>query len=308
MKIAVMGAGGIGGYYGGLLARAGHDVTLIARGAHLQALRDRGLAIHSVHGDFTVPVAATHDPGEVGPNELVLFCVKAYDVEAAADSVRPLVGPTTTLLTLQNGIDTPEKLAARFGWEHVLAGLTHIESSIEAPGVIRQTTPLRRIVFGEWNGTTTPRGAWLAGVLQEAGITAVFTAQIQVALWEKFVFICALAGLTTLLRASIGQILDTAEGRALYRLALEECAGVGRARGIPLDADVVDRTYAFTRGVPPTMKSSMLRDLEAGKPLELETLSGVVVQLGAEAGVPTPVHLCIYTALRPRARGGTRQG
>lgn len=299
MKIAVMGSGGIGGYFGGLLARAGEDVTFIARGAHLEAIRKNGLQVNSVAGDFHVRAPATHDPAAVGPADLVLFCVKAYDAESAGRHIRPMVGPRTVVLSLLNGVDSQEKLAAILGEEAVMAGVVHILSTISAPGIISQTAGPRSIKFGEKDGRTTARAEKILGVLKGAGVNAALSARIQVDLWEKFLFICAQGGVTALGRLSIGEILACAETAAFYRGVMDEVAAVGRAKGVPLPGDAADRAMAFARGLQPGMRSSLAHDLGQGNRLELETLAGCVVRYGREAGVPTPFNFAIYACLKP---------
>lgn len=299
MRIAVMGSGGVGGYFGGLLARAKEDVTFIARGAHLEAIKKIGLQVKSVVGDFHVHPKATHDPADVGPVDLILFCVKAYDTEAAGAQIRPMVGPRTTVLCLLNGVDNEEKLEAILGGEHVLAGVVRILSTISAPGVISQTAGPRTIKHGEKDGRITPRAERILGVLKGAGIQTDISTQIQVDLWEKFLLICAQGGVTALAGLSIGEILACPETAAFYRGVMEEVATVGRAKGVPLSADVVDRAQAFARGLEPHMRSSLAHDLSQGNRLEVETLAGSVVRYGREVGVPTPCNFAIYACLKP---------
>lgn len=302
MRIAILGAGGVGGYYGGLLACSGHDVSLVARGAHLAAIRDHGLRVESVHGDFRVrPAQATDDPTQIGPVDLVLVTVKSYDLEAAAEAAQPLIGPEAAVLPLLNGLDAPERLAAILGAEHVLSGLTHISSSIIAPGVVRHVSPVRRITFGERDGTITARAERIRDALAASGAEVVLTSSVEVALWEKFVFIASISGVCCLARQPIGPVLTTPESRQLYVDALQEVEAVGRARAVSLPADVVERTLQLTEGFAPGTKPSMLLDLEAGRRLELETMSGTVVSYGQQAGVATPVHRVIYAALKSRA-------
>jgi 2-dehydropantoate 2-reductase len=299
MKIAIMGSGGIGGYFGGLLARAGEDVTFIARGAHLDAIRKNGLQVKSVAGDFHVRAKATHDPRTVGGVDLVLFCVKGYDTEVAGSQIRPMVGPQTVVLCLLNGVDNEERLAAILGKEHVMAGVVHILSTISAPGVISQTAGPRSLKLGESDGRVTSRAERILAVLKGAGINAELSTQIQVDLWEKFLLICAQGGVTALAGLSIGEILACPETAALYRGVMEEVAAAGRAKGVPLSADAVDRAVAFARGLQPGMRSSLAHDMSQGNRLEVETLAGTVVRYGREAGVPTPLNFAIYACLKP---------
>ena len=299
MRIAIMGSGGVGGYFGGRLAYAGEDVTFIARGAHLEAIRKNGLQVNSVAGDFHIRPKATHDPAAVGQVDLILFCVKAYDTEAAASQIRPMVGPQTTVLCLLNGVDNEETLGAILGEDHVLAGVVHILSTISAPGVISQTAGPRTLKLGERDGRISARAERIFNVLKGAGIQAELSAQILVDLWEKFVFICAQGGVTALGRLSVGEILGCPETAAFYRGVMEEVAAIGRTRGVPLPADTVDRALAFARALQPGMRSSLAYDLSQGNRLEVESLSGSVVRSGRELGVPTPCNYAIYACLKP---------
>jgi 2-dehydropantoate 2-reductase len=299
MRIAVMGSGGIGGYFGGKLAQAGQDVTFIARGAHLAAIRERGLEVRSVAGAFHVRPAATDDPASLGPVELVLFAVKSYDTDAAAHACRPLVASGGTVLCLQNGVDNEDRLAAVLGRDRVLAGVVHVLSTISAPGVISQTAGPRTITFGEMDGSSTPRVAAILDVLKHAGIDARVSTHIQVDLWEKFLFIAAHGGVTALTRLGVGPILGCAETAELYRGAMEEVSAVGRARGVPIPPDAVDKALAFARSLQPAMQSSLAHDLAHGRRLEIEALVGTVVRYGRECGVPTPFSFTIYAALKP---------
>jgi 2-dehydropantoate 2-reductase len=302
VSIAVFGAGGIGGYYGALLARSGHHVTLIARGAHLVALQKRGLSVRSVHGDFVVrSVLATDDPAQVGTVDLVLVAVKSYDLEAASRAARPLVGPDTVVLPLLNGLDAADRLASVLGAEHVLAGLTHVSSRVAAPGVIEQVSTQQRITLGERDGAATPRAQRIRSILCAAGIDAVLSPAIDVALWEKFIFIASISGVCCIARQPMGPVLQTPETRQLYVAAMQEVASVGRARGVALPASIIASTLNMSEGFPPATRPSLLVDLEAGHRLELEALSGTVVRYGRQAGIPTPVHEVIYAALKPSA-------
>jgi 2-dehydropantoate 2-reductase len=304
VKIAILGAGAVGGYYGALLARSGQEVTFIARGAHLAAIRDRGLRVESVHGDFEVyPVQASDDPAQVGPADLVLVTVKSYNLEDAAEAGRSLVGPETAALPLLNGLDAADRLAAAWGGEHVLAGLTHISASVPAPGVIRQVSAARRITFGERDGAITPRAERIRSVLAASGAEAVLTPAIDVALWEKFLFIASISGVCCLARQPMGVVLGMPETRQLYIEALGEVEAVARARGVALPPDAVERTLGITEGFAPQTRPSLLAALEAGQRLELEAMSGTVVRYGREAGVPMPVHTVIYAALKPSLGG-----
>jgi 2-dehydropantoate 2-reductase len=304
MRIAVIGAGGTGGYFGGLLARAGQDVTFIARGTQLEALRARGLTVEStLTGTFTVPVQATDDPSEVGPADLILFCVKTYDTDAAAESIRPLIRPDTMILSLQNGIDNEERIARATGHTSGIGAVAYVVSAIKAPGVVAQTAGPGKIVFGELGGGTSQRTERLHGVLQRAGITVEVHPDIRVALWQKFLFICAFSGVTAVTRLPIGTILADPVTHALFRGTSEEVEAVARAGGIDLPADCVEQAMATAAAVEPWGRGSLYHDLAGGWRLELESLNGEVVRRGREHGVSTPLNFAVYAALRPYVDG-----
>lgn len=311
MKIAVMGSGGVGGYYGGLLAQAGYDVTFIARGAHLVALRENGLQVKSVHGDFTVaPVQATDTPVEVGPVALVMVCVKTPDTDRAAQGIKPMMGPDTTVMSLQNGIDAPERLGAVVGIERTIGGTTWISSAIEAPGVIRQFSQIRRIVLGELDGRITARVQALAEVLSSTGATVEVTDNILKVLWTKFVFIASISGIGSLTRLEIGDYRAVSETRTLLVGLMREVEAVARAGGVVLDGDVIEQALALVDGVAANIKPSMQRDVEAGRRSELESMIGVIGHRGRELGIATPIADMVYAALLPvelRARNGLVQ-
>ena len=299
MRIAVMGGGGVGGYFGGLLAAAGEDVSFIARVAHLAAIRQDGLLVKSVAGDFHVRPRAMDDPAAIGPVELVLFCVKSYDTEAAAEKIRPLVGPETSILCLQNGVDNEDRLERIFGKERVLYGVVHILSTISSPGVISQTAGPRTIKFGERDNRPSARVERILAVLRDAKINAEASPNILVDLWEKYVFICAQGGVTALTRLGIGEILACPETARFYRGVMNEIVAVGRAKGVALPADAAERAVAFARTLQPGMRSSLAHDLQQGNRLEVEALMGTVVRYGAEVGVPTPLNFAIHACLLP---------
>lgn len=307
MKIAVMGSGGVGSYYGGLLARVGHDVTFIARGAHLAALRTNGLQVKSVHGDFDIaPVQATDRPAEVGPVDLVMICVKTPDTEQAAQAIQPMVGPGTTVMSLQNGVDGAERIGAIVGVEHVVGGVTWISSAIERPGQIRQFSRFRRIVLGELDGRVTPRVQAIVKALRDVGVTVGLSENILKTLWTKFVFIASISGVGSLTRLEVGDYRSVPETRALLAGLMREVEAVALADGVALDADVVEQALAFVDGAAPTIKPSMQRDVESGRRSELESMIGVVGRKGRELGVPTPAADMVYAALLPadlKARG-----
>lgn len=304
MKIAVMGAGGTGGYFGGLLARAGEDVTFIARGPHLDALRARGLRVKSrLAGDFTVKAQATDDPRGLGPADLILFCVKSYGTDGAVETIRPLVGPQTMILSVQNGVDNEERIARVVGRKPVLGAVAHVSSIIESPGVIAQTAGPGRIIFGELNGGVSERAERLLETLRRAGIAVDVHPNIRVALWEKFIFICGVSGMTALTRLPIGPILATPETCDMLLRTMVEVEAVARAEGVGVGPGSAGQALAFARGFEPTARGSMYYDLGAGRRLELETLNGTVVRLGHGHEIPTPLNFAIYAALKPYAAG-----
>jgi 2-dehydropantoate 2-reductase len=303
MKIAIMGTGGVGGYYGGLLAHSGQDVTFIARGAHLAAIREKGLQVKSVLGDFLVsPAHATDNPAEVGPVDLILFATKTYHTDEAAQAIRLMVGPDTVVLPLQNGVDAAERIGAVVGTEHLLGGATWLSAAIEAPGVIGQYSQFRRIVLGELDGRKTPRAQQVFDALNATGATVELSDNIAKVLWTKFVFIASVSALGSLTRVTFGEYRNVPEARAALTEAIAEVAEVARAKGVLLDADVVDKTLAFIDGSVPGIKPSMQRDVEAGRVSELESMLGIVVRQGAELDVPTPVMRFAYAMLKPGER------
>ena len=300
MKVAIMATGGVGGYYGGLLAQTGQDVTFIARGAHLQAIREKGLHIKSVHGDFQiVPAKATDNPSEVGPVDVILFATKTHQTDEAAKLIKPMVGRDTVILSLQNGIDAADRIGAVAGREHMLGGVTWLSAAIEAPGVIGQYSQFRRIVLGEFNGRTTPRLNMVYSTLQSTGATVEVSDNILKVLWTKFVFIAPVMAMGSLTRVTFGEYRSVPEARAVLTEAISEVAAVAQARGVTLDADVVEKTLAFIDSSAPGIKPSMQRDVESGKPSELESMIGVVVRMGAQHNVSTPVMQFAYAMLKP---------
>ena len=304
MRIAVIGAGGTGGYFGGLLARAGEDVTFIARGAQLEALRTRGLTLESsLAGTFTVAVQATDDPREVGPVDLVLFCVKTYDTDAAAGSIRPLFRPDTILISLQNGIDNDERIARVAGHTSGVGAVAYVVSAIKAPGVVVQTAGPGKIILGELSGGTSQRTEQLHDVLQRAGITTEVHPDIRVILWQKFLFICAFSGVTAVSRLPIGTILADSVTHELFRGTSKEVDAVARAGGIDLPKDCVEQALATAAAVEPWGRGSLYHDLAGGRRLELESLNGEVVRRGREHGIETPLNFAIYATLRPYVNG-----
>lgn len=298
MKIAVMGTGGVGGYFGALLHRAVEQVWFIARGEHLRAMQSAGLRVISVPGDFTVAVSATDDPAEVGIADLVIFSVKSYDTEAAAERMRPMIGPRTTILCVQNGVDNEDTLGAIYGKGAVLPGVVHIFSAVSAPGVIVQTGGPRRITFGEPDGSISPRVEQIFEIFTKAEINGVRSTRIMADLWEKFLFISAIGGMTALTRAPIREVRSCAESRAMLRAVMEEVATVARAMRVPIAPDAVEHAMHFMDGLEPESRASLYHDLAAGKRLEIDALAGAVVRFGHETGVPTPMNRAIYAALK----------
>ena len=300
MKILVMGTGGVGGYYGGLLAQQGNEVTFISRGAHLYAIRHEGLKVKSVHGDFTVsPANATEDPAKVEPVDLVLFCVKTYNTDEAAQAIRPAVGSQTAVLSVQNGIDAAERIGKAVGMEHVLGGATWLSSAVEAPGVIKQISQFRRIVLGELAGGTSERIQSIYEVLNQTGITVEISEDIQKVLWTKLVFITAVSSVGSLSRLPMGDYRSIPETRALLSSLMQEVESLARARGVNLDGDVVQKWLEFIDNSAPHIKPSMQLDVESGHRTELESMIGVVGRNGRELGVPTPAADFVYASLLP---------
>jgi 2-dehydropantoate 2-reductase len=309
MRVAVMGAGGTGGFFGGLLARAGEDVTFIARGPHLDALRTRGLHVKSrLAGDFTVTARATDDPRTLGPVDLILFCVKSYSTADAIGQIRSLVGPQTVILSVQNGIDNEDRIAEVVGTKPVLGGVAHVSSVIESPGVIAQMAGPGRIIFGELTGGVSARAERLLETFRRAGIASEVHANIRLALWEKFIFICGVSGMTALTRLPIGPIIGTPETCDMLRRTMTEVEAVGRAEGVGLAPGSAEQALAFARGFEASARGSLYYDLAAGRRLELETLNGTVVHLGRKREIATPMNFAIYAALRPYADGAPTTG
>ena len=305
LKIAVMGAGAVGGYFGARLAAGGTDVTFIARGAHLRAIRENGMQVRSPLGDVTIdPAKATDDPGEVGPVDIVLLMVKLYDVAAAAERIRPMLGPGTGAVALQNGVDAPDILGNAIGREHVLAGSVYIPAMIEEPGVIAHGGDFAKAVFGELDGDRSDRAEALLRAFRDAGVDAEITDDVEATLWTKFVLLSAVSATNAITRGTTHPVLQDPDMRRMFTDALRETEAVARARGVALAPDIVARQLAMAEAFPADVKASLLQDLEAGKRLEVEYLSGTVARLGAEHGVATPVHSTIYAALKPFMNGG----
>jgi 2-dehydropantoate 2-reductase len=307
MRVAILGSGAVGGYYGAKLARAGQDVTFIARGAHLAAIRERGLQIKSAAlGDFTVKANAEEDTSRVGVVDLVLVSVKAYDNPTALPMLRPMLGADTAVLTLQNGVDSVGEVAAVAGEARTLGGTTYIATALEAPGLIEQTGTHRRIVFGETFGTlplVSDRVTRIQKALAEADIQADAVGDGRVPIWEKFVFLTALSGFCGAARLSIGPVWSDPFIRAQFLAGSREVEALARAEGVPVAIDVVDRMIPYIDAIPGSMRPSLFIDLQQGKRIEVEALQGAVVRRAATLGVPTPIMATLYAVLKPHAAG-----
>jgi len=309
MKIAVMGSGGVGGFYGGRLAHSGCDVHFVARGAHLAAMRKHGLTIeNAAQGNLHIPkVNVTHDPATIGRADLVIIAVKLKDTDSAAEAVKSIVGPDTAVLSLQNGVIKDDILRRHFGEQRVMGGVAYVATHISRPGVIDQVGTMQRLVIGEYGGEhggkRTPRVEWLLKALLHAGVQAEVSADIRCTLWEKYTFLVGLSGTTTTMRSAIGPIRANPQTRAFLHDLMIEVVAVGRAHGVALPADYGDDRLIFADGVPATMTSSMHHDLERGNALEVEWLSGGVVTLGKAVGVPTPANRAVWDVLALHADG-----
>ena len=304
MKIAVMGSGGVGGYFGARLAAAGSDVTFIARGAHLAAIESRGLQIRSPLGDVHIhPAAACDDPSGVGPVDIVLFATKLYDRQIAGELCKPFIGTDTAVISLLNGVDSEDQLGRILGPQHVGGGVARISAEIAEPGVIRHHSNFASIEFGEFDGRRSDRLQAFLGAAEEARIDAQLCDDINAAIWRKFIMLASFSAITTLTRLAAGPIRDNPESWKLMQAAANETGAVARARGVRLAENAVDNIVGIIRMLPRTMKSSMLMDLERGNRLELEWLSGEVCRAGSKTGVDTPVHRVVLAALSPFAAG-----
>jgi 2-dehydropantoate 2-reductase len=305
MRITVMGAGALGGYFGARLAAAGHEVTLVARGAHLAALRQNGLRVISPLGDLHLPdIRAVADPGESDTADVILFMVKNYDVEDAAQAIAPIVGSDTMVVTCQNGVSAPERLGQIIGADRVVPGVARIPGHIAEPGVIRHTAPFDRLMFGEMGGGVSDRCRRFYDALKDAGTAPELSENIAAELWVKLVMQATLASMTTLLRLDIGPIRDAPETWRLFCRGVQETAEVARAAVAGIPDDVVKDVRAFVEAMPDHVHASMLDDLRNGKPLEVDYLSGDVVTTGRKFGVPTPLHEVFWAALQPFKMGG----
>ena len=302
MRIAVMGAGGLGGCLGGLLARSGNDVILIARGAHLDAIRRNGLRIKRRTEEFMVKVDATDDPSQVGTVDRVLFTVKTYHNPQAIPAIKPMVGPSTNVLTFQNGVESHDQLGAVLGQEHCLPGAFWASATVEAPGIIAEAVEAR-ISFGEADGTESPRVQEIQRIFQDAGVVVEVSSDALQVLWTKFVLLASAAGITSASRTRIKALIQYPEVRKLLLAAVSEAEAVGRARGVNLPQVIAEQRVSYIESLPDDFQTSMHVDLENGRPLELEALNGAVVRIGREVGVLTPIHSLLYAVLQPHKNG-----
>jgi len=307
MKIAIMGSGGVGGYFGAKLALAGNDVTFIARGAHLDAIRRNGLLVKTDTTELKVdPAKATDDPATIGPVDVVLFTTKLYDTTEAAAQLGPVMGPDTYVVTIQNGVSGADLIGAVLGRDKVLAGSTYIISHLEGPGVIRHMGSFQRIVFGELDGAMSARGKAFEQLCKASDIDVEFSDKVLTTMWEKFIPLTVMSGMTSLMRLPIGPILADPDLSAMVDAAVEEAVSVGRAKGVELHENAASRVQKGVRTAPYGTKASMLIDLERGKRMELPWLSASVAKWGEELGIPTPTHKFIAAALKPYAAGAPK--
>jgi 2-dehydropantoate 2-reductase len=304
MRIAIVGSGGLGGYFGGRLAAAGADVAFLARGAHLAALQTHGLRIVSPKGDLHLrSVVATDRPADIGPVDVVLFSVKLYDTDSAVPLLPKLLGTDTVVIPFQNGVESVETLSGAVARPHLAGGTAYIQAAIAEPGLIRHLG-LDLIIFGELDGTRSPRLERFFGACQKAGVSPKLTDQIDVEVWTKFVHITGMSGMTSVTRSPVGILRDDPDLRAMWTAALNESIAVARAKGINLPASLASDLMGLVDQLPPRASSSMLADLEGHRRLELPWLSGAIVRMGEALGVPTPVHRFITTVLKPHVLGG----
>lgn len=304
MRIAILGAGGVGGFLAARLAATGVEVALLVRGRHMAAIRQQGLKLESERGDLQVhPQIATDDAAAIGVVDFVLCAVKLYDLEAAADRLGPLIGPTTGVVTLQNGVDAPDLVAARINIEHVLGGVAQIAAVLAEPGLIRMTGTMARFSVGELDGRSSARLIRLGEALRAAEVEHELSSDIRRAIWAKMVFLASFSGVTALVRLPIGPIREDQETRALLRSALEEALAVAAAEGFDFGSAAIDDRLRAIDRLPAAMRSSLLDDLERGRRLETPWLSGTIGRLGRRHGVPTPIHDLIATALKLHADG-----
>jgi 2-dehydropantoate 2-reductase len=306
MRVAVLGAGAIGSYFGAKLATGGADVTLLARGAHLIALQERGLTIREDGSESHHRVPATDDPADVGPVDAVLFCVKSYDTATAAAGLGPILREGTAVISLQNGVDNEETIADVIGWPHVVGGAAYILAGIPGPGVVAAGGP-RRIVVGEWaGGPPSDRVTALVDACHQGGIDATAASDVRAAKWEKFILLAAFSGMSATVRLGLGEIAAAPAARSMLRELMLEVWRVGRAAGVGLGDDIVDRQFALVLGQAPDATASLHHDLVAGRRMELEALQGAVLRIGRHHGIPTPWLAATYAILEPWARRNSR--
>jgi 2-dehydropantoate 2-reductase len=304
MKIAVIGAGGVGGYFGGRLAASGTEVTFVARGAHLQAMKNDGLRVLSALGDLHLKtVRCTDDTASIGPVDVVMIAVKLWSTEEAARSAKPLLGPETAVVSFQNGVVAVDTLIPVLGKPHVLGGVANIAALIEEPGVIRHNGTMASLFFGELDGRPSARSAALLAACKKAGINAEIVADVHLAIWEKFTRLVTMSAMTTLTRLPIGPIREDPDTRGLMTQVMQEVIAIGRAKGAKFAENLVNEQMAKVDSYPAGMVASMCGDLRRGNRLELPWLSGTVAQLGKELGIPTPANQFVYAALKLYANG-----
>jgi 2-dehydropantoate 2-reductase len=306
MRFAILGSGAVGGYYGARLLQAGHDVTFIARGRHLAAIREKGLEIKSPLGDFVARAAAEEDTSKVGSVDCVIVAIKSYDNETALQKLGPMVGPDTSVLTLQNGVDSIDQCAAAVGKQAVLGGSAYVATAVEAPGLIVQTGTHQRIVFGEVfesMGAITPRVAAIRDALHGARIEVEAAPDARIPLWEKFIYLSPFAAFTGASRLAIGGIWKFLPVQDAFYEACREVERVARGEGVNVSPGTITRIQGYMGDLPPSTRSSLLIDLQQGKPIEVEALQGSVVRRGKRVGVPTPIHAALYSVLKPYERG-----
>jgi len=304
MRIAIVGTGGVGGGFGAALAKAGCDVTFIARGAHLAAMKSQGLKVLSPRGDIhLVPTQATDNPAEIGQVDFVLFCVKQWDVESAGHAIKPMIGPETAVIPLQNGVDAADRLLPILGKNAVMGGVAQISAAITGPAVIQQVGTFMRMIFGELDGSRSARGEKLLAQCQQAGFDATLSDQIQTDLWMKFILLATNASIVAVSRQPVGPLREDPDIRPIFIAGAREVMAVGRAKGVALPDNAIETVMGLTDHLPPPQRPSMALDLERGNRLELPWLSGKVVALGKELGVPTPTHNVLYAMLKPYIMG-----
>jgi 2-dehydropantoate 2-reductase len=304
MKIAIIGSGGIGGYFGARLAASGEDVTFVARGAHLDAMNTNGLKVLSALGDLHLPkVEATNDTKTIGQADVVMIAVKLWATEEAAQSAKPLIGPQTVAVSFQNGVVAVDTLVPILGKAHVMGGVANIAALIEAPGVIRHNGTMANLFFGELDGSRSARSQGFCEACKKAKINTELVADMHRAIWEKFVRLVTLSAITSLTRMPAGPLRADPDTRALLQQVMEEVIAVGRAKGVKFEADIAAKQMSNIDSIPPTMVASMCGDLRRGNRLELPWLSGTVAKLGKELGIPTPANQFVYAALKLYANG-----